>query len=132
MQPPSGALRGRVVLVVEDSYVIATHVQTVLEDQGCTVLGPAPRLAPGLELVRSAARLDGAVLDINLDGELCFPIARALAGRSVPFMFLTGYERAIIPAEFRGVEVLTKPLDATRLIEVAGAIFAARGVGNRP
>src|SRR5689334_22591058 len=125
MPPARGALAGRVVLVVEDTYLIADLVCGVLEEDGCTVLGPAPRLAAGLELARGPETLDGALLDINLDGELCFPIARALAERSVPFVFLTGYDRAVIPAEFSAVPLLIKPVDAGRLIEVARATFAA-------
>jgi len=130
MPPARGCLHGRVVLVVEDNYLIADHVCSVLEREACTVLGPAPRLAPALELARGAESLDGAVLDINLDGETCFPVARALAERSVPFVFLTGYERAIIPAEFSAIQVLTKPIDSRRLIEVASETFAAPGAGK--
>ena len=36
--------------------------------------------------------LDGAVLDVNLNGDWCFPIAEVLRRRGVPFIFLTGYD----------------------------------------
>jgi CheY-like chemotaxis protein len=132
MPQARGALGGCVILVVEDTYLIADLACGLLKQDGCTVLGPASRLAAGLELARGAETLDGALLDINLDGELCFPIARALAERSVPFIFLTGYERAAIPAEFSAVPLLTKPVDAGRLIEVARVTFAARAAMKDP
>ncbi|MFL5253557.1 MAG: hypothetical protein ACJ8AI_11790 [Rhodopila sp.] len=34
--------------------------------------------------------LDGALLDINLRGELVYPVADVLAARGVPFVFITG------------------------------------------
>jgi CheY-like chemotaxis protein len=125
--PPGGTLAGRKILVVEDNFLIADHLCSVLEEQGCDVVGPAPQLAQALDLVRSGQALDGAVLDINLGGQLCFPVAAALAERGVPFVFLTGYNpRGIMPSEFAARPVLSKPVDAGRLIEVARATFAAR------
>ena len=124
MPQSRGLLTGRKVLVVEDNFLIAEHVCSLLEQQGCDVLGPAPRLARALELVRVTRVIDGALLDINLNGELCFPAAAALAERAVPFAFLTGYDdRTIVPKEFAGRPVLPKPLDEQRLIEVIAATF---------
>ena len=126
MPSPRDALQTRRILVVEDNYLIGEHVRSVLERAGCDVLGPVGRLGPALELVRATAALDGAVLDINLDGQTCFPVATALAERAVPFFFLTGYDNlALIPAEFAARTVLPKPLDAARLIELAATTFAA-------
>ena len=66
---------------------------TLLESNGCTVVGPVGRIADGLRLAEQEA-LDGAILDVNLNGERCFPIAHALRQRGVPFVFLTGYDDA--------------------------------------
>jgi CheY-like chemotaxis protein len=131
MPQARGALNGRKILVVEDNYLIAEHVRRLLLHEGCDIVGPAGRLPQALEIVRRAEALDGGVLDINLDGQLCFPVAAALAERSVPFVFLTGYDDpAIIPAEFAKRPVLSKPLDEARLIEVAAAMFTARGAAG--
>jgi DNA-binding LytR/AlgR family response regulator len=117
-----GALAGRKVLVVEDNFLIAEHVRSVLLREGCEVLGPAARVAQALTLVRTAEALDGGLLDINLGEELCFPVAAALAERSVPWVFLTGYDGpAIVPAQFAERPLLPKPLDERRLIEVIKA-----------
>src|SRR5260370_29853158 len=84
-------LRGLRILVVEDNFLVAEDLRELLTRRGCDVVGPAPRVEQGLSLV-GEGRLHGAVLDINLGSENCFPIAAALSERSVPFVFLTGYD----------------------------------------
>jgi DNA-binding LytR/AlgR family response regulator len=124
--PPQAELRGLRVLLVEDNYLVAEHLRGVLSDHGCEVVGPAPRVESGLDLLRDDGKLDGAVLDINLNGEFCFPIAKALETLSVPFLFLTGYDdRAIIPSEFQAVPFLGKPVDEAELVAVANRVFHA-------
>jgi len=123
MPQPGGALAGRKILVVEDNYLIAEHVRSVLVDEGCDVLGPAARVAQALDLTREAEAIDGAVLDVNLGEHLCFAVAAVLAERSVPFVFLTGYDdHRIIPAEYAARPVLPKPLDEGRLVAVVAAL----------
>jgi DNA-binding response OmpR family regulator len=122
-----GILVGLKVLVVEDSYLIAEHVCTILDREGCEVLGPAGRLASGLALAEGEPPPDCAVLDINLNGELCFPIARALAIRCVPVVFLTGYDdQAIIPPDLMPAAVLNKPLAEAALVDVVSSACASR------
>jgi len=92
------------------------------------VVGPAAQLGRALALVQAAAVLDGAVLDINLNGQFCFPAAAALLARSVPFIFLTGYDnRGIIPAEFAAAPVLPKSIDEGALIAIGAATFGSGG-----
>jgi DNA-binding response OmpR family regulator len=82
-------LSGLRVLVVEDALLIADLITEALRDHGCSVVGPVPRLGQGSALA-TVEQLDGALLDVNLAGERCFPIAQALAARGIPFAFLTG------------------------------------------
>ncbi|MBV8394112.1 MAG: response regulator [Alphaproteobacteria bacterium] len=118
------AFAGLKVLIVEDSYLIARQLSDLLAGHGCEVIGPVGRLAAGMAMVEKGTPLDGAVLDVNLNGELCFPIAICLARRKVPFVFLTGYEgKVIVPRDFDGVRLLTKPLDTQQLIEVIATDF---------
>ena len=90
------SLEGLRILVVEDNFLAAEVVRDALESTGCTVIGPVARLEMGLQLAEQQ-QIDGAVLDINLNGDRCFPIAEALRQRGVPFIFLTGYDDAAIP-----------------------------------
>lgn len=117
-------LRGLRILVVEDSLLIADMIVDALCDCGCIAVGPAPRLASGLMLA-AAEPLDGALLDVNLAGEWCFPIAAALGARGVPFAFLTGYGDAGLPEEYRDVPRLTKPFTIHTLLELVARCFAA-------
>ena len=124
---PHDALAGLKVLVVEDNYLIAEYVCELLAEHGCEVVGPVGRLAAGLKLVEEGPPVDGAVLDINLDGEFCFPIAAILTRRAVPFVFLTGYDDSdIIPDDFAAAKRLGKPLDEDKLVRIIATHFARR------
>jgi CheY-like chemotaxis protein len=125
-------LEGLKVLVVEDNLLLAEVTKILLEDSGCQVVGPAGWLQRGLELAR-AETLDGAVLDINLHGEMSFAIAEALSARGVPFVFVTGYEdRSIVPMAYRSAPRLDKPVADERLIEEIAAAFAAKRPSSDP
>ena len=77
--PPSKALplAKRSVLIVEDNYFIADDVRRTLSDAGAQVVGPASGVADAIRQVESA-RVDAAVLDVNLEDELSYPVAREL------------------------------------------------------
>lgn len=117
-------LSGRRILVVEDDLMIAMLIDDVLKEAGCEVVGPVPRLAPALQAA-STERLDGAVLDINLAGELVSPVADRLIERGVPFLFLTGYGWHMLPDRFHARPLVTKPCRQDMLLaELARAINA--------
>ncbi|HUB12194.1 MAG TPA: response regulator [Acetobacteraceae bacterium] len=115
-------LDGLFVLVVEDTVLVADLLTEALAERGCRIVGPAARLEHGLSLAATTA-LDGALLDVNLAGETCFPIADALAARGVPFAFLTGYGDAVLPPTYRTAPRLTKPFDLEQMIELAARHF---------
>lgn len=120
---PTGTLR---ILVVEDEFLIAQDIRRVLAAEGYEVLGPFAGLDPALSVV-ARDTMDGAVLDLNLRGELVFPLADQLQARGVPILFATGYERDVLPARFREYPVLQKPFRSRRLRELARAAFARAG-----
>jgi DNA-binding response OmpR family regulator len=125
MHAPLGELRGLRILVVEDNFLVAENLRELLSARGCDVIGPAPRVEAALSLLAANSRVDGAMLDINLGGEDCFPVAAALRERQVPFLFLTGYdERMSIPAEFSHAPRLSKPVAENDLIMNARETFA--------
>jgi DNA-binding response OmpR family regulator len=115
-------LRGLRVLIVEDTLLVADLIVEELEEAGCTIVGPAPRVERGLALAK-AETLDGALLDINLAGEPCFPIAEVLLARGVPIAFLTGYGEAALPVSYRKVPCLSKPFQRNELIDVVRCNF---------
>lgn len=112
-------LRGRKVLIVEDEYLIATDLARAFNHAGADIIGPVLSLAKALALIE-AERIDGAVIDIALDGEDAFPLADALIERGVFIVFVTGYDRSFIPARFDAVPLCIKPIDAEKVIEAFG------------
>jgi CheY-like chemotaxis protein len=108
-------LRGHRLLVVEDEYLVASDLAQALEDRGVQVVGPAGSIEEALALVALEDHIDGAVLDINLRGQLAYPVADALRARGVPFVFATGYEAWIIPVAYADVPRVDKPVDTRAL-----------------
>jgi CheY-like chemotaxis protein len=109
-------LTGLRALVVEDETVVALLIESMLEDFGCVVVASAATLEKALSAAH-AGSFDFAVLDVNLDGKLVFPVANVLSGRKLPFIFSTGYGRVGVPEVFKGHEVLNKPFSADQLKE---------------
>lgn len=105
-------------LVVEDDYVIADALGQELEAAGAEVVGPAPDMAAALALLAEGA-VDAAVLDVNLGGEMAWPVADALLARGVSFVFATGYDASVIPARYASVACCEKPVG---LAEIARAL----------
>jgi CheY-like chemotaxis protein len=106
---------GRRVLVVEDEFLAALTTVDFLESIGCEVVGPAARLSPALELAQSEA-LDAAVLDINIAGEMIWPVAERLQARGIPYLFLSAYPgKNIVPLIFAAAPYLLKPLEPDHL-----------------
>lgn len=111
--PPPVA--GGRILVVEDNALLAFAVKQILIELGHTVVGPAHTVAQAVDLIEHAT-LDAAVLDINLNGELIFPVAENLAERDIPFAFVTGYEDPnVLEGRFVGAPILRKPYDPKQL-----------------
>lgn len=76
--------------VVEDEVMVAMYVEDLLTELGFVVAEMATSLEQALPLARSG-NFDFAVLDVNLDGCVSFPVADVLRQRGIPFLFATGY-----------------------------------------
>lgn len=109
-------LRGKSVLVVEDEYLVGQEIAEVLRAAGCSITGPAGNVQDALRIAVSN-ELDAAVLDINLNGELVWPVARALTARRIPFVFTTGYSESIqAPSDLGDTLRIEKPVQPDRLV----------------
>ncbi len=115
------ATAGRRILIVEDEYLIAMEMADHFEAMGVHVVGPAQDARSALAIIEGGERLDGAVLDILLRGDKVYAVADALRERSVPFVFVTGLERDLIPATYAAAACLSKPSDPNA---IAQALFA--------
>ncbi len=108
------------MLIVEDEFLLAEETRRKLETLGTTVIGPTPRVDEALEYL-DTTRVDAAILDIYLAGELVFPVAERLQDMGIPFVFATAYDAKVIPPRFEGFVLCDKPLE---LEKIAEALFS--------
>lgn len=121
-------LNGRRILVLEDDYLAALDMRQMIEDWGGMVVGPVARLDQALALARSE-ELDGAVLDVKLDGCFSFPAADELMLQGVPVIFVTGYESEMLPVRFADTPRLAKPLTENASGKTLRKVFRGEASG---
>ena len=109
-------LAGKRVLVVEDEYLVALEVENALLDAGCIVIGPFASVEDGLAAAQ-VENVDVALLDVNVAGEMVFPVAYLLEAVGTPFLFVTGYGKAILPRDRPTWEACSKPFHPDELTE---------------
>lgn len=111
----TSALTGRRLLLVEDEYFLAADLAKALSAGGAEVVGPVASVDAALDLLDDTNQLDGAVIDLNLQGEMAFPVADALMERHIPFVFSTGYDQSAIPARYIDTPRCEKPAKAATI-----------------
>jgi PAS domain S-box-containing protein len=104
----------RRILLVEDESLIAMAMGQSLRELGFEVVGPFGTVGEALAAVESEP-IDGAILDVNLAGEMAYPIAHMLQSRKVPFVFMTGYGSETVAVPFPDVRIFQKPIDRDAL-----------------
>ena len=97
------------ILLVDDEPLISMLVGNWLDELGCEVVGPARTVEDALALAEG--QLDGAILDVNLGGGNCYPLANALRARGVPLAFATGDSGLDEGQGFKNPILLPKPFD---------------------
>jgi CheY-like chemotaxis protein len=115
--PSRGTLANRRVLVAEDEYFIARDIARALHALGAEVVGPVPSRDEVEAFLATGERLDAAILDINLNGEMVFPVMEALRTRRIPVVFATGYDQATVPARYQDIPRWQKPFDPQALVQ---------------
>src|SRR5690348_14869308 len=100
MNEHAGALRGRRILIIEDSPVVGPFTADMLTDLGCTVVGPAPNMAAARELVEEG-KFDAALMDVHIRGERVFPLCDQLDAKGIPFVLTSGYADWNMPEKWR-------------------------------
>jgi DNA-binding NtrC family response regulator len=121
-------LAGYRVLVVEDEALIALSISEMLTDAEGVPVGPASSVREARQLIKGAAMLDAAVLDVNLADGSVTPILETLSARGIPTVIYTG---GVVPEDVRhrhpGLIALSKPVLPARLIgELRKAIETSR------
>jgi DNA-binding NarL/FixJ family response regulator len=122
MNDASEVLRGRRIMIVEDEMLVAMELESLLSEQGCSVVGPAPTAARALALLDEGLP-DAAILDVNLNGQTAMPVAEALSEQGVPFLLATGYSQSLQPA-LKDAPRLDKPVDHDQLVRVLAGLLS--------
>jgi CheY-like chemotaxis protein len=116
------ALKGLRVLIAEDNLFAAMELEKVLVDLGYEPIGPVAQLDQAMRLAQQES-LDGALLDIDLRGELVFAVAEELERRRIPVIFASGYDtNDMFPDRFVQHPRLRKPFgenEIRRVLEAA-------------
>ena len=117
-------LSGKRILVIEDSPVVGPFTADLLEDLGCEVVGPAPNMAAGRELI-DVADFDAAIMDVHIRGERVFPLCDALEAKGVPFVLTSGYADWTMPDKWRDRPRLQKPYTIDDVSEALVGLLSA-------
>ena len=115
-------LNGKTILLVEDEFLLALQLEELLHSRGAIVRGPYRKLDEAMKAALHE-EFDFAILDINLNGTMVYPLADHLLARGNPFLFLSGYSLSNLPDRFRAVTRLNKPCDPDLLIATLRARF---------
>jgi len=115
-RPGAWNLNGLRVLVVEDSWLVASAVKHLLETWGADVSGPVATAADAARSI-SERTIDVALVDIGLrGGQMAFDLIDRLHDRGIRTVVVTGY--ADVPSiEGKVAVVLKKPVRADVLLQ---------------
>lgn len=129
MSPPETLLHGKHCLVLDDEFLIALDVQSLLEAAGAQVTCVASG-GEALALIGGGAqRFDLAVLDVKLGSDVrtSLSVAAALAAAGTPFVFLTGMRGdGAHTTRFPHAPLVEKPYDGILLMDAVRQALATR------
>jgi DNA-binding response OmpR family regulator len=108
------------ILVVEDEAMISMPLEDMVLDCGGEIVGPVAKFDDALELALKA-EFRVAVLDLNLNGTLSYPIAEVIRERGIPVIFATGYGADGLLDRFRDCPTLQKPFSQQDFAEAVAA-----------
>ena len=119
-------LKGLRILVAEDNLFAAMELELTLVNLGCQPVGPVGQVDQAMRLALRED-LDGALLDVDLRGELIFAVAEELQRRRIPMIFASGYGTDdVFPAAFVHYPRLPKPFGEDDVRRALEAIVAGR------
>lgn len=103
-------LKGLKVLIVEDEWLLADHLQAIVEHTGAEALGPVATIEGAMALLDGMPTPpDAATLNVRLVDGPSFPVADRLAAAGVPFAFISANRLDDLPERFAKRPLLAKP-----------------------
>jgi len=123
-RPARPPLAGLEVLLVEDDGAAVFVVEDMLFNLGAATVWHAADVDDALALLRDH-RPGIALVDINLAGELAYPVAERLQATNIPFIFVTGYSGDHVHRRWSGHTRVQKPFRPSTLGVALRAVLDA-------
>ncbi|MEE4538870.1 MAG: response regulator [Erythrobacter sp.] len=105
------------ILVAEDEMIVAFDLCDTVEEAGFEVEGPHAGISSAM-LAFQRNKPDLAILDVQLDDGIVYPLAEKLMDENVPIIFHTGrYSADEIAERFPSATALPKPCPPATVME---------------
>ena len=101
-------------MIVEDEALVAMILEDQLEELGISIVATCASVPEAMKAIEKSAPA-AAILDVNLGGQLVYPVADRLIDQGIPFVFVTGYGRESVDQRYSFVKVLEKPVERQAL-----------------
>jgi len=119
---PAASSLPSLVLLVEDSPIIAMNTEALLLEMPVGGVRMASSVAEALALIETET-FDLGILDVNLGKENSLPVAERLAALNIPVIFATGLSEELpLVGAWSSAPVLKKPYGFTDLERVVRAV----------
>ena len=111
------------VLILEDNFIISCDIAGLVTESLHAVPVMASSVATALKLIPDDIAL--AFLDIDVLDGVSYPVARKLIENEIPFIFVSGKNKELLPDEFRQSPFVSKPASADKLVQLAKSLTGA-------
>ena len=118
----SRPLRGTSVLIVEDEVIIGMMLFNEIADAGGSPVGPVTSVAAALKEIESQP-IDVVILDAKLIDGWGADLAAYLEKRRIPFVVMSGYDKATLPKGLRKALFIAKPISLPILLEAIRSLI---------
>lgn len=119
------------VMVVEDEFFQADDLASALGRAGARLVGPFATVEAALSALERGVQVDVAILDTNLRGSAVTPVIAALSLRAIPYVLATGYDRDMLPADWRAAPIFQKPFEISQLLDAIAELCRHRGRNSK-
>lgn len=113
---------GKSILLVEDEARLAAAIGMVVRGEGHTV-HTCSRVSEAIKTL-DACSVSAAILDINVEDGLVYPVADELRRRKVPYAFCSSMNTESVPSAHASVPFLQKPFEFDELIDLTTTLVS--------
>ena len=113
-----------IVLIVEDDPLIALALESLVTEIGTEPVVVVLVSSRADAMVEIDARLDVAILDVDVSDGKTFDVANELQLWNIPIVFVSGSNPAHLPVDLRQIPFVSKPFDEA---EVRGHVTLLGG-----